>query len=170
MGKIVLVMLLSLMTTSSSAQKVISGSFSALSSEKAVSVKWDFGSTVFEKKYNEREWESINGEAEWNKAKNEAMSLILKCINEELKKAHVYVVGENLSNECKYTILVSPINLDRKSNNKSNYYLVDKNNTEIACVQIKGDGGHWGSLGNLLGDGYEEAAKKLGKLIKKSVR
>lgn len=170
MSRKYLSLLLALFSVNCFAQKVVSGSFSALSSEKAVSVRWDFGSTVFEKKFNEREWESLNGETEWRKAKNEAMAVILKCINEELKKNHVYVVGENLSNECKYTIIVSPISLDRKGNNNSNYYLVDNNNVEVACVQIKGDGGHWGSLGNLMGDGYEEAAKKLGKLIKKSVR
>ena len=38
------------------AQKLISGSYSVLSMERAVGIKWDFSSTLFEKKYDEKTW------------------------------------------------------------------------------------------------------------------
>jgi len=150
------------------AQTVISGSFDCLSTEKAVCIKWDFTNTVFEKKYNEQEWTELKGTEEWDNAKKEAMDLIIENVNEMLKKEQVYVVKE--SERANYVITIFPLTLDKKGNNKSEYVLTDiKGKNEEGRILIKGDGGHWGNLANLLGDGYEEAARKLGKYIRKCI-
>ena len=150
------------------AQTVISGSFDCLTTEKAVCIKWDFSNTLFEKKYSEQEWAELKGAEEWDKAKKEAMDVIIENVNDMLKKEQVYVVKN--SDRANYVITIFPKTLDRKGNNKSEYVLTNiKDGSEEGRILIKGDGGHWGDLGNLLGDGYEEAARKLGKYIRKCI-
>lgn len=150
------------------AQKEISGSFGCLSTERAVCIRWDFSNTLFENKFSEQEWEETKGKAAWNNAKNEAMDVIIENVNDMLKKEQVFVVKN--SDKAHYIITIAPLSLDSKGNNNSEYILTDiKNGSEEGRILIKGDGGHWGDLSNLLGDGYEEAARKLGKYIKKCI-
>lgn len=155
-------------TSNCFAQKVISGSFALPESETYLYVDWDFSETLFEKKYNEKEWEAMNA-GEWTKAKSEALGFILNEMNEILKKSRIIVIQKGSDLKAEYTLYISAIKLDRKGNNKS-FFILKKNDSgeEIGKAQIKGDGGHWGSLGNLLGDGYEEAARKMGSLLKKN--
>ena len=150
------------------AQKIISGSFELPTSETYLAVDWDCTKTVFEKKYNESEWSSINGEKEWNEAKSEAMGLILRKMNDELEKSRIMVVRANEKLKASYTMYICPLKLDRKGNNVSQYVIkANSNGEELGRIQVNGDGGHWGTFANLLGDGYEEAAKKVGKFINK---
>ena len=169
MKQIVLQFLFSFaLAASTCAQTVISGSFDCLATEKAVCIKWDFTNVVFEKKFNEQEWAEIKGAEEWGKAKEEAMDVIIENVNDMLKKEQVFIVKN--SEKANYVITIFPLTLDRKGNNKSEYVLTDiKNGNEEGRILIKGDGGHWGDIANLLGDGYEEAARKLGKYIKKCI-
>lgn len=154
-----------------SAQKEkISSSFEILKDESVVDIMFSFKETVFEKKFNEEQWIEIHGEDEWNKAKEEAMQIIVSNVNEKLRKQALFVKKHNPQKNCHYTIIVAPIKLDRNGNNVSYYYLRDNtSNTIIARKKINGDGGRFGDLANLLGDGYEEAARSLGRSIKSDI-
>lgn len=150
------------------AQKLLSGSFVLPESEKYIEVDWDCSKTVFDKKYNETEWKSIIGEKDWNNAKSEALAFILNKMNDEMKKSRLIAVksGENLQSS--YVLYISPLTLDKKGNNVTLYILKEKKTgAELGRLRKKGDGGHWGTLANLLGDGYEEAASDIGGYIKK---
>lgn len=172
MKKTLLITFMALATLNSYAQKVIDGTFALLKDEKFVTVAWDFSKTVFEKKFNEKEWADIHTPAEWEEAKKEAMEKILEEANGKLENATVYLVDATTYKEkTNYTIIITPKTLDKKGNNLSNYVLrKNANSEEVAVIEIKGDGGHFGSLSNLLGDGYEEAARKLGKHIRNCLK
>ncbi len=166
--KQLLFILLILLSAPTYSQKLISGSFKLPAEDKYVVVDWDFSNTVFEKKFSEKEWIAINGQQEWENAREEALSLFLKLMNEELKKSRLIVIRSNSELKSNYTLYICPIELDKKGNNKS-YYILKRNNSgeEVGKCLLKGDGGHWGSFANLLGDGYEEAAEKMGKYLRK---
>lgn len=67
-----------------------------------------------------------------------------------------------------YVIYISPIKLDKKGNNETYFVLKElSSGEEIGRVLIEGDGGHMGSLGNLLGDGYKSSSRKLGRYLRK---
>ena len=168
MKQILFLLLLFVMTISGRAQKIISGSYGCLSAERAVCIQWDFSNTLFERKYNEDEWIELKGEEEWDRAKKEAMDVIVENVNKMLQKEQIFVVKN--SDKANFKITIAPQTLDSKGNNKSEYILTDiRTGNEEGRIQIKGDGGHWGDLANLLGDGYEEAARKLGKHIRSCI-
>ncbi len=149
-------------------QKLLSGSFTLPAQEKYLIVDWDFSKTIFEKKYAEKEWIAMHGQKEWEEATSEALTLILKKMNDKMERTRIIAIKKGSDLKAAYTLFISPISLDRKGNNKSLYILkMNSTGEEIGKCQLKGDGGHWGSLANLLGDGYEEAAGKMGKFIVK---
>lgn len=152
---------------SAHSQKVITGSFYLPIGEKYLRLDWDFSYTIFEKKLNETEWKATNGEKEWETAKSEAMAVILREMNGKMEKSRILVVAPESSVESKYTLYICPLRLNRKGDNKTRYVLKeDATGYELGICQLSGDGGSFGSLGNLLGDGYEEEARKMGKFLK----
>lgn len=147
-------------------QKTISGSFQLPAEEKYLAVDWDCSHTLFEKKHNEKEWEALIGQEEWEKAKSEALTDILVEMNNKMRNARITVVKAGSDLKANYTMYIALINLSRKGDNTS-YYILRRNTdgTEVGRIRVKGDGGSIGSLGNLLWDGYEEAARKIGKFF-----
>jgi hypothetical protein len=150
----------------SNAQKVLSGSFELPVNEKYLTLDWDCSETIIDKKYNEKEWQSVKGD-DWPKAKMQVLERIVSDTNDHLKKSRIIVVLPGSELKGLYTLYICPIKLDSKGNNKTNYILRDGNGNEVGKAQFNGDGGHWGTYANLLGDGYENAGSKLASLIKK---
>jgi len=65
----------------------------------------------------------------------------------------------NNSVKSNYTMYIAPISLDRKGKNESLFILVNNETGEnYGATKMRGFGGHFGSLGNLLGQGYKKAA------------
>ena len=155
-----------LVSLSCNAQKVLSGSFELPAGEKYFYLDWDCSQTLFESKFNEKEWRAIHGD-DWEKAKKEVIEMIMRDLNNSMGKISIIAVlpGSELKGTC--TLFVCPQKLDRKGNNKSVYILKDANGTELGKAEFKGSGGHWGSFANLIGDGYENAGSKLASLFKK---
>lgn len=106
------------------------------------------------------------GAEEWAKAKSEALSDILQEMNGKMRKARLTVIKPGSELKSNYTMYIVPITLNRKGDNKS-YYILKRNSDgeEIGRVKLGGDGGSFGSMANLLWDGYEEAARKMGKYL-----
>ena len=62
---------------------------------------------------------------------------------------------------------VKPISVSKKGDNTNECYILDEDDNALVKFQISGSGGHWGSMSNLWGDGYEDAAKSLASFILK---
>ena len=155
-----------LISISGYAQKVLSGTFELPPNEKYLTLNWDCSETVFEKKYNEKEWQAVKGD-DWPKAQKQVLERLVRDTNDHIDKSRVIVVLPGSELQGSFTLFICPIKLDKHGNNKTNYILRDANGNEIGKAQFNGDGGRWGTFANLLGDGYENAGKKLGNLIDK---
>ena len=151
---------------SSYAQKVLSGTFELPAEEKYLTLDWDCTQTIFDKKYTEKEWHAIKGD-DWPNAKKQVMEGIVRDMNEKMGKTRIIAVLPGSELHGAYTLYICPQKLDSKGNNKSTYILKDAQGTEIGRAEFTGDGGHWGTFANLMGDGYEKAGSKLGALITK---
>ena len=153
--------------------QLVKGDFTIPLSDKYIVLKFDCSNTVFEKKYNETDWGLIVGADEWTKAKKEALARIVGMMNEKMKKTRIIMVVENPSStistiESNYTLYIMPLTLNRKGKNKSNFMLKENLTGKVlGYTTVSGGGGHFGSLGNLLGDGYEDSAPDVAKLIAK---
>ena len=88
-------------------------------------------------------------------------------MNNHLTRSRIIAILPGSELKSSYTIFICPIKLDSKGNNKSNYVLKDASGKELGRAQFNGDGGHWGTFANLMGDGYEKAGRKLASLMKK---
>lgn len=88
--------------------------------------------------------------------------------NDEIKKTGLYFVS---STEKKYTFYFYPQDIKKKGDNNINCVVKETATGETkAEFNLKGNGGTWGSMGNLWGDGFEDAGEKLGKIIKKGIK
>lgn len=148
-------------------QSQITGSFTLPETEKYLALDWDFSETVFDRKHNEKEWAALNGEKEWEEAKSEALGLILREMSGKMEKSRITVIKAESSLPYSYILYICPVKYNKKGDNVS-FYVLKENATgkEIARCKIKGDGGHHGSLANLLGDGFEEAARDMGGYLR----
>lgn len=165
--KKLLVLALCFMSLSSYAQKAKSGSFELPANEKYITFDWDCSETLFEKRYDEREWRAIKGE-DWDIAKNQVVEMLVKDVNASLGKSRIVAVLPNSDIKASYIIYICPQKLDSKGNNETIYVLKDSQGRELGRTEFFiGDGGRWGSFTNLIGDGYEDSGKELAKVIKK---
>lgn len=167
MKKYLLVVLCLLISTTSYSQKVL-GSFSLPESEKFLDVKWDWSKAVIDKKLTEKEWAIVVGENDWEQAKLEALQLITREMNEKLENSRIMVIAPGSEKKTACTLFITPISYNKKGFNVSQYILINnQTGNQVGICEIKGDGGKIGSVGNLLGDGYEESARKIGTILKK---
>ena len=147
------------------------GTFTLPETEKYLTLKFDCSKTLFEKKYNEADWALLNGADEWEKAKAEALERIVEMMNEKMTNTRIIMVLESMGNAnfvSNYTMYITPISLDKKGRNKSAFVIKNNETGELLGYNmVDGRGGHFGSLGNLLGDGYEDCAPRVAKVIAK---
>ena len=163
---LLLMLVFSMSISCINAQKLISGTFTLPASEKYLAVAWDFSEAVIEKKYDEKEWEMINGKEVWASAKAEALGNIIVQMNEKMKKSRLICISLNSEIKPAYTLYIHPLTLNRKGDNKSLYILKEtETGQEIGRAKRSGDGGSFGDLANLLLDGYEEAARAIGSYL-----
>ena len=178
MKKLILLIFICLSPLMLHAQNIIEvkikGSFVLPESEKYLMLKFDFSETIFEKKYNETDWTILNGKEEWESAKQEALENIVNWMNEKMTKTRIIMVlekmvsSENPAFTSNYTLYISPITYSRNGKNKSLFVLKNNNTGEIlGTASVSGAGAHFGSLGNLLGEGYEKTAPEVAKRIAK---
>lgn len=167
MKKLLLISTVLLLSVSCYSQKV-AGTFSIPENEKFIAIQWDWSQAVIDNKLSEKEWATVNGEDYWEEAKAEILVMITSIMNEPLEKARVSVISPESKMNTAYTLYICPITYSKKGNNYSDYILKENSTgREIGRCQLKGVGGRIGTVSNLLGDGYEEAAHKMGTILKK---
>ena len=167
MKKFFVISLLLLMSAVSFSQKV-TGTFTLPESERFISIDWDWSDAVIDKKYNEADWVLVNGKDYWEKAKLEVLTLLAREMNSKMEKSRITVISPENNKKTAYTLYICPIKYSKKGDNVSIYRLKDNSSgMEIGSCKLSGDGGSIGSVANLLGDGYEEAARQMGKILKR---
>ena len=150
------------------------GTLALPESEKFLAVNFDFSKALIDEKLNEAEWAALNGEDKWEEAKQEALDRIVKLMNDKMSKSRITFVQERLTKtensifKTNYTLYIIPYTYSKKGNNKS-LFVIKNNKTgeELGSVAAIGYGGSFGSLGNLLGDGYENSGPTVAKKIAK---
>lgn len=152
----------------------LKGTYKLPESEKYVLLDFDFSETLFEKRISVADWAILNGEEEWEKAKQEALEIIVEVMNKEMTQTRIIFVLNTMNKtgtkkiDSNYTLFIKPIELNKKGKNKSEFVLKDTSTGEIlGSVVASGPGVHFGSLGNMLGEGYERNAPVIAKIIQK---
>ncbi len=72
----------------------------------------------------------------------------------------------------RYTLVVIPQTFDMKGNNTLLCRVVDSEdgNAVVGEFNVKGEGGHWGSMRNLWSDGFKESGSKLGSVMNSAIK
>ncbi len=167
MKKLLFICSFLLMSAVGFSQKV-TGTFTLPESEKFISIGWDWSDAVIDKKYNEADWVVVNGKEYWENAKMEVLNLLVREMNSKMEKSRITVISPESDTKTAYTLYICPIKYSKKGDNVSIYRLKENGSgEEIGSCKLSGDGGSIGSVANLLGDGYEEAARQMGKILKK---
>lgn len=150
----------------------VKGTFSLPETEKYLVLKFDFSETVFDKKYNEEDWALLNGKENWEDAKKEALKRIVKMMNEKMTKTRIIIVLEDMATpdnpqvHSNYTLYIIPLTYSKLGKNRSVFVLKNnETNDFVGCVSDLGSGANFGSLGNLLGDAFENSAPRVAKKI-----
>ena len=87
--------------------------------------------------------------------------------NSKLNKKRIYLTQEP---ELKYTLVIAPLAIDKKGNQLVKCIVRETaTGKEVASFKVDGDGGDFGSMSNLWGDGFRSSGKKLGKLLLKAM-
>ena len=96
----------------------------------------------------------VNGKEYWEKAKLEVLSLIVREMNSKMEKSRITVISPESDRRTAYTLYICPIKYSKKGDNVSIYRLKETSSgEEIGSCKLSGDGGSFGSVANLLGDG-----------------
>jgi len=155
---------------SANAQQIISGSFSALRDVKAINVEVDWsvvsiaGMTVPDW-INLRQAEQMEYDAqkEYETELKPAANEFVKTANERLMKQNCYLT-KDASKE--FTLVIRPRNIDRKGYQTLDCAIVKTAGSEpVVAFTIEGNGGRFGSMANLWGDGFKSSGKKFAKLF-----
>ena len=87
--------------------------------------------------------------------------------NDQLEKVGLFLSSEKGR---KYTVYLSPQNIERKGNNSIECSFVETATGKVlAEFVVNGKGGTFGSMSNLWGDGMKSAGKKFGKTVCKGL-
>lgn len=145
--------------------QTVMGSFKLPAEEKYITLDWDCSKTKFENRMNEQEWRAIKGE-DWDEAKKDVLHDMVTDLNEKLNNTRFIAILPGSELKSSFTIYICPLTLDKNGKNVTAFVLKDGTGTEVGSAMLHGSGGRIGSLPNLVGDGYENAASKLAKIIK----
>ena len=98
-------------------------------------------------------------------------------MNEKMEKTRIIMVlekmitSENSSIKPNYTLYITPETYFRKGRNKSMFVLKNNETGEVlGTVSTNEKGAKIGSLGNLLGEGYDFTSQEVAKRIAKENR
>jgi hypothetical protein len=158
------------------AQKLKEGSLAFLNGEKELNIVFDFTGALIDNK-SEKDFVDIQGvrkgdewKTKWeNSTKKGFYILFLVKFNEHLIGKHELRGGSFPNATYQATIRINKIDSDGEVRGEAVF--TQANSTELlARVKINGDGGRWGSLENLFGDGFEKAGDKFGKFVARKLK
>lgn len=172
MRKILFFLVAIMVTLTIGAQKVLEGSKPSLKGVNKISLKIDFSETKIDNKsiadwleYRQASQPKYDAKKELeNELKPVVQEKVIKSLNNKLSKKGAFVT---LNSNAKYTLLVKPVSVSMKGDNTNDCYIVDEFGNILVKFHISGSGGHWGTMSNLWGDGYEDSAKSIASFVVK---
>lgn len=149
--------------------------FSMLKNEVKVNVEYIWNDLSIDGKevkdwleYRQAEQPEWDAQKEFSEELKPQIGEMIATANKKLEDKNLYFVKNK---SCKYTLKLIPQNIKKKGDNFIKCQLVETDGQKIINeFTIKGDGGVFGSMGNLWGDGFKDAGKKLAKIIKKTLK
>lgn len=172
MKKIVLFLVAIMVALTADAQKIIESKIPSLKGESKINIKIDFSETKIDNKsiadwleYRQATQPKYDAKKELeDELEPVVQKKIVKNLNDKLSRKGAFVT---INSNAKYTLSVKPISVSKKGDNTNEYCILDETGNVLVKFQISGSGGHWGSMSNLWGDGYEDAAKRLASFMVK---
>lgn len=172
MRKILLFLIVIMVTLTVGAQKILEGTKPSLKGVNKIRLKIDFSETKIDNKtvadwleYRQASQPKYNAKNELeNELKPVVQEKVIKSLNNKLSKKGAFVT---LNSNAKYTLLVKPISVSMKGDNTNDCYILDEFGNILVKFHISGSGGHWGTMSNLWGDGYEDSAKSIASFVVK---
>lgn len=172
MRKILLFLIVIMVTLTVGAQKILEGTKPSLKGVNKIRLKIDFSETKIDNKtvadwleYRQASQPKYNAKNELeNELKPVVQEKVIKSLNNKLSKKGAFVT---LNSNAKYTLLVKPVSVSMKGDNTNDCYILDEFGNILVKFHISGSGGHWGTMSNLWGDGYEDSAKSIASFVVK---
>lgn len=172
MRKILLFLIVIMVTLTVGAQKILEGTKPSLKGVNKIRLKIDFSETKIANKtvadwleYRQASQPKYNAKNELeNELKPAVQEKVIKSLNNKLSKKGAFVT---LNSNAKYTLLVKPVSVSMKGDNTNDCYILDEFGNILVKFHISGSGGHWGTMSNLWGDGYEDSAKSIASFVVK---
>ncbi|MDO4462692.1 MAG: hypothetical protein Q4C30_09440 [Bacteroidia bacterium] len=153
-----------MISTTSFAQKIVSGSLSSLKGESILNVEVDYSEAMI---HGMGEADFAVVEQDWYVDKPEIISYIIEYMQDEL--GNKISVGK--TSGANYTLVVLPQSIRRKGDTISRAILKDKDGNELCEIdKIEAEGGTFGTKLNLIKDGAKETGTVLGKYLKKQLK
>lgn len=156
------------------AQKTLEGSFDFIKDLKKINIIIDYSEAKIDGKSEEsfiisKTLEEDEGE-EWrnywnNKVKKIFMYKFTSAINENKGLMSLGFLAGDFP-DALYTATYKLKRVDSDGELYGNIIFTEKSSNKIvAIIKLNGDGGHWGSIENLMGDAFEKAGIKLGRFL-----
>lgn len=157
------------------AQKIKKGDLDFLKNQKEIHLVFDWSNVIIDNKTEEDfvDIKAINSREDW---KNEWYTTIKKGFELKFKAATNGIFIETLDMKvgdypnANVTALIKLQRIDSDGEVYASVIFSNNNSDEpIITVKINGDGGMWGTVENLFGDGFTKAGISLGKIIVKNL-
>lgn len=172
MKNLFLIATMLMISLSTLAQKIVSGQMPSLKGEIKINLVIDYSQMTIDSKsvdnwleYRQAAQPDYNAEDELEKGLKPALKeAFVSQINKKLEKRGAYLAETKDAN---YTLILIPHNVRKKGDNINTCVITDKTDRELVSIEVKGDGGNFGSMSNLWGDGYSDTGEKMGSFLAK---
>lgn len=170
MKKILFIALLLIATLGAKAQIVTKGDMPSLVGERKINVVFDYSQLTINQKsttdwlqYRQADQPDYNAESELeNELKPALQTAFVEQVNKKLERFGSFLVVDK---NAKYTLTVYPQDVKKNGNNTTECVMTDKDGNHVVTFTVKGNGGKFGTMANLWGDGFKSVGKKVGALL-----
>lgn len=176
MKKLFLFIMIAMVGMTANAQKTLEGSFPNLAGQRKIDFSVDYSQMTIDNKsihewleFRQAQQPDYDAQHELDEElKPQIQDNIVEQVNKKLDKKGIFLAK---TDECQYAIVAMPQNVAKKGNNVTKFLLKEKaTGNTVAVVEVKGDGGTFGSMSNLWGDGFKDTGKKFGAFIAKLIK
>ncbi|MCI6618995.1 MAG: hypothetical protein MSD82_09085 [Prevotella sp.] len=176
MKKILLLAALLMGALSIQAEEKIEGSLAELKGETKIKVVEDWAGTAIAGKsledwllFRQAEQPKYDAKQEWeDELKPRLLDDLPHTANEKLTKCNLFLVRDV---DTRFVMTIHPVSVEKKGNCVLTCTICEaKTGRSIATIHLEGDGGKFGSMSNLWGDGFKSAGKRLGTLMTKALK
>lgn len=143
-----------------SAQKIEKGNLDTLKNQNELQFEINYSQVSI---CGQNEEQFAQTEKDWYLDRPRYEGRLYEGINNYLTNNY-FIVSNTIHSKYKATLY--PILIDRKGNIKSRLEIVDTTTNNMVCiVSIYGEGGTFGTMLNLIGDGMQSTGKQIGLLL-----